>query len=414
METVAAGSASRVEDVMYQPATRTQYRPTASVTGALSEATVGSLVDDGTLATLTSAGTDDAGSNQYDFLVNGVKTGTYTKESKLSDVLDGINSSETAGVNAAYDQETGSFVFTARTCGKDQWIEMGEGLADAMFGPPAGSDRSGESFSLVVFGIDLLGDARQKIFAVLPGKNLGMTITNADTVSDVINEFTSAAMGDATFAWNKYSGMIEARDRNGVLIDLKIKANDMEYEPGRKPDFYTYGQDAIFTAIEVNGYKMPISGKTVSISVPKYVSQLGNDSKFQTEEQVAAAVAGAAHLQRKKVASVEDIDPTAAGADQYIYMVAKAGAKNGDKYDEYMVLDGEVEKVGDWAVDLSGYETAEQSDTKLAGKVDKEDGKGLSSNDFTDADKAKLDSITFATDEEVAAALAEIYGADEA
>ena len=100
-----------------------------------------------------------------------------------------------------------------------------------------------------------------------------------------------------------------------------------------------------------------------------------------------------------------DIGPTVAAAvadaDQYIYMVPKAGGKNGDKYDEYMVLDGEVEPVGDWAVDLSGYQAAEE-------------GKGLSSNDFTDEAKAKLDGITFATDAEVAAALAEIYGPEEA
>lgn len=60
----------------------------------------------------------------------------------------------------------------------------------------------------------------------------------------------------------------------------------------------------------------------------------------------------------------------------------------------------EVVLLDDTSVDLSGYQP-------------KEAGKGLSTNDFTDEDKAKLDGITFATDEEVAAALAEIYGTDE-
>lgn len=61
-------------------------------------------------------------------------------------------------------------------------------------------------------------------------------------------------------------------------------------------------------------------------------------------------------------------------------MVPKTGGKNGDKYDEYLVIDGVLEPVGDWAVDLSGYQQ-------------KEDGKGLSSNDYTAADKAKLGGI---------------------
>ena len=102
--------------------------------------------------------------------------------------------------------------------------------------------------------------------------------------------------------------------------------------------------------------------------------------KYQTKEQVAAAIAAAEHLTRKKVSGVDAIDLTAADAGKYIYMVPKATAKGGDKYDEYMILDGALEKVGDWAVDLSGY-------------VQKEEGKGLSSNDYTAADKAKLESI---------------------
>ena len=131
---------------------------------------------------------------------------------------------------------------------------------------------------------------------------------------------------------------------------------------------------------------------------PKNVSDLANDAKYQTEEQVAAAMAAAEHLQRKKVTSVEEISPTAEGADKFIYMVPKASAKDGDKYDEYMVLDGAVEKVGDWSVNLSGYQP-------------KEEGKGLSTNDYTNEDKAKLDALEFATDAEVDAALTAAFGA---
>jgi len=94
--------------------------------------------------------------------------------------------------------------------------------------------------------------------------------------------------------------------------------------------------------------------------VPTKVSDLTNDSKFQTEEQVAAAVAAADHLQRRKVDSVAAIDPAAEGADKYIYMVPKTGSDADDLYDEYMVLDGKVEHVGNTKVDLSGYAQSEQ------------------------------------------------------
>lgn len=131
--------------------------------------------------------------------------------------------------------------------------------------------------------------------------------------------------------------------------------------------------------------------------IPSKVSELANDSGYQTEAQVAAAMAAADHLKRKKVTSLDAIDLTAADAAQYIYMVPKSDATGADKYDEYMVLDGALEPVGSWDVDLSGYVQAEQ-------------GKGLSSNDYTDEEKAKLAGLEIATDEEIAAMLAEVFG----
>ena len=157
------------------------------------------------------------------------------------------------------------------------------------------------------------------------------------------------------------------------------------------------GETNVITTVKVNGAALEVTDKAVDVPVPVRVSQLDNDSGFQTQAQVQAVVAAGEHLSRKKVDSAADIDPAAAGADHFIYMVPKASAGDGDKYDEYMVIDGAVEKVGDWAVDLSGY-------------VQKEEGKGLSSNDFTGEEKAKLGNLEFATDEEVAEMLEEVFG----
>ena len=140
------------------------------------------------------------------------------------------------------------------------------------------------------------------------------------------------------------------------------------------------GDVNVLEAVKVNGTALTVTDKAVDITLPVNVSDLANDAKYQTQEQVAAAVAGAEHLKRKVVENVDAIDPDAEDAAQYIYMVAKGTAKNGDKYDEYMVIDGAVEKVGDWAVDLSGY-------------VAKEEGKGLSESDYTSAEKTKLAGV---------------------
>lgn len=169
-----------------------------------------------------------------------------------------------------------------------------------------------------------------------------------------------------------------------IAADYATKAA-LEQVSNRVEEIATIGGEPnVITAVKNNGEALPIADKAVDIGA-----------------SISAAVAAADHLQRKKVASVDDIDPAAQGADRFIYMVPKAGGKNGDKFDEYMIIDGAVEPVGDWAVDLSSYQP-------------KEEGKGLSSNDYTSEEKAKLAGLTVATDAEVAEMLAEVFGQKQA
>ena len=116
-------------------------------------------------------------------------------------------------------------------------------------------------------------------------------------------------------------------------------------------------------------------------------------TKTETEElvneKVAAGVAAADHLKRKIVNSVDEIDVSASDANQYIYLVPKT-AENNDSYDEYLVINGVVEKVGNWGVNLENYYTKDIIDEYLKRKVSVEEGKGLSSNDYTNEDKTKV------------------------
>lgn len=92
-------------------------------------------------------------------------------------------------------------------------------------------------------------------------------------------------------------------------------------------------------------------------------------TKEETVLQIEAAIAAVDHLKRKVVASTEAIDVDAIDAEQYIYMIPN---KDGT-YDEYMIIEGELEKVGDWKTDLSGYVTTEQltqTTNALTAKID--------------------------------------------
>ena len=95
-------------------------------------------------------------------------------------------------------------------------------------------------------------------------------------------------------------------------------------------------------------------------------------TKGETDNAIAVAVADAEHLKRKTFNTTTEaeafIAQNALTAEQYIYMIPVEDGINGDKYDEYMYIDGALERVGDWEVDLSDY--AKASDLNdLTGEV---------------------------------------------
>lgn len=92
-------------------------------------------------------------------------------------------------------------------------------------------------------------------------------------------------------------------------------------------------------------------------------TKLEVNNKVATD--ISAAIAAANHLKRKVANTVEDIDLDAIDAEQYIYMVPTGLQAEDDKYDEYMVIDGIIEKVGSWEVNLSDYAKKSDLDTKV-------------------------------------------------
>ena len=94
-----------------------------------------------------------------------------------------------------------------------------------------------------------------------------------------------------------------------------------------------------------------------------------NYTKNEVDDLITSLIAKANHLQRTIVQSSLSIDPNAEGAENFIYMVPKSDSLSEDHYDEFMVIDGKVEKVGDWAVNLDGYATEEYVD-KIVSTID--------------------------------------------
>ena len=121
-------------------------------------------------------------------------------------------------------------------------------------------------------------------------------------------------------------------------------------------------------------------------------------TKTETDTLIKTAINNADHLKRKIVAATGEIDLTAKDADQYIYMVPNDLQHDDDKYDEYIVIEGKLEKVGDWEVDLTGYYTKVQVDDKIAEAI-----KGATGGESAASVKAALEAYKTANDSKVKA-----------
>ena len=142
-------------------------------------------------------------------------------------------------------------------------------------------------------------------------------------------------------------------------------------------------QANVLETIKVNGVVQSIEDKAVDITVPTKTSQLNNDSTFQTSAQVVAAINTAisksGHASFQKVDAVPKAD---VAQENILYLVMNTTTKH---YDIYAKIKGDgdsytMELLDDTTVDLSG-------------KVDKVAGKGLSTNDYTTAEKTKLEGV---------------------
>ena len=124
--------------------------------------------------------------------------------------------------------------------------------------------------------------------------------------------------------------------------------------------------------------KASIAAKATKADLDALTVRVGDIEKagYQTAEQVQAAIAASGHAHFE----VAETDPTAEGFEaqanvMYLYMNSKT-----KHYDIYAKVENEVVLLDDTTVDLTNY-------------VEKEEGKGLSTNDYTTEEKEKLAGI---------------------
>lgn len=137
------------------------------------------------------------------------------------------------------------------------------------------------------------------------------------------------------------------------------------------------------------------------------ISDLENDKNFKTEVEIQELINNSKKLKKEVVTSLPST-----GKEDIIYLL-KNKNDNNNFYTEYLWIGGKWEIIGDTKVDLTDYAKKSDIKTKLSemvedsthrvvtdtekttwnNKVDKINGKSLSSNDFTNEDKGKVDAI---------------------
>lgn len=115
------------------------------------------------------------------------------------------------------------------------------------------------------------------------------------------------------------------------------------------------GKDQVAEADLETGLASKINGKADKATTLAGYGITDAYTKGETDSAIAQAVANADHLKREIVAAL----PEVGSADENtIYMVGDGtGEEENQKYEEFMLINGVFEKIGDSAVDLTGYAT---------------------------------------------------------
>ena len=184
---------------------------------------------------------------------------------------------------------------------------------------------------------------------------------NADTVGGhtvAIDVPANAKFTDTIYTHpaNHPASMITEDTTHRFVSDAEQTKYEAAYTHSQAAHAPTNAERNTVVGIQKNGTDVAVDSTTrkVNIAVPTKVSELSNDSGFQTAAQVSASIAAANHLSRKKVDSLSSVEKP---EENVIYMVLKDTPGTNNIYDEWQFLEGKWELMGNTAVDMSGVIT---------------------------------------------------------
>ena len=212
-----------------------------------------------------------------------------------------------------------------------------------------------------------LSDGTQIDCGALPVGTMD-TALSATSENGVQNKVITAALNGKQNILTAGTGVtIDTTDPTHPQISANIDYTNLINKPTKLSDFTNDENFITNTANNLSNYYLKTETYTQS-EVNDLISQLASLS----------------------VEIVESL-PTTDISTTTIYLINVSGTNN---YNQWMYINNTWSNIGSTSVDLTNYYTKTQTDTLLADKVDKVSGKGLSTNDFTNAYKSMLDNYT--------------------
>ncbi len=192
---------------------------------------------------------------EFDMTVNGVKIGTYTQDTALETITNDINANSEAGVSVSYSKLTNEFVFTAKSTGSAEKIDIGEGLGQALFGDSSNYEKGTDA----VFTATVNGKPMEYTRSSNTADLDGMTVTfegtfNVDgTEKGADVTFTTKTDTDTVF--NAIKSMVD--DYNAMVTEIKKAYSDMPLQQsnGSKYEPLTSEDEEGMTESEIEAYE---------------------------------------------------------------------------------------------------------------------------------------------------------------
>ena len=184
---------------------------------------------------------------------------------------------------------------------------------------------------------------------------------------------------------NIESGIVKQPEEDE--IDAIKRTFNQTSKPG---DIGILSDGTVYLSESNNNWLKLIDGTVRDADIPGITSDISSlqssldnvYTKNETESKINELIAGKNHLSYEIKPNKEAIELTDPDNQNKVFLISRATADGEDNnYDEFMIINGSLEKIGDWKADLANYIQAgdsrlltDEQKTKLEKLVIDEDG----------------------------------------